>query len=72
MKRLLLSVLSLLLIISLLISCSHQTIDSVSTDFETQEAPFEGKLLNGQDISKFTIIYSDSDLDYSKRAAESE
>ncbi len=36
---------------------------------ETQKDTSEASMINGIDLAKFAVVYSDNDLDYSKRAA---
>ncbi len=72
MKKFLLAVLSLLLVLTLLVGCTESEVPvegETSNDTDTK-TEVEGTTLNGADISEYTIIYSSTDPDYTKRAAE--
>ncbi len=80
MKKRLTCVVALLLMLVLLVGCIgpefplNTTDDTLQNDTEqkpTQDKEtVDGTKLNGADISEYTIIYSSTDPDYTKRAAE--
>lgn len=43
--------------------------DAQTDTKETEKDTSEASMINGTDLSKFAIVYSDNDLDYSRRAA---
>ncbi|MBE6577235.1 MAG: alkaline phosphatase [Ruminococcaceae bacterium] len=78
MKRFVFALLSLLLAVTLLVGCAevetpksddNNAASTIPSEDQTQ-AQIDGKTLNGADISEYTIIYSSTDPDYTKRAAE--
>ena len=70
MKKNLFSLISLLLAIFILAGCSGGVtpIDTQSTTEDTTAA-IEGPILNGVSLSEYTIIYSEENGEYDKRAA---
>ena len=81
MKKLLSSMIALLMVLLLCVSCANvndpdkETSGSDTTAVTTNPAdpsgtPSDASLLNGTDLSKFAIVYSAEDHDYSNRAAK--
>lgn len=75
MKKFLSALVSLLLVLALCIACSPKAegdADSTteSSTVQTTTVPAKDSYLNGIELSKFAIVYSLNDLDYSERAAD--
>ena len=73
MKNKICIVISLLLIVIICTGCLETDIpldNDLTTNANTTDTLSPETLLNGIDISKYTIVYSDSDHDYSARAAK--
>ena len=76
MKTKIFSVISLLLVLCILAACAPNNLPDADTspnDTVTNEEtlpPPESAIVNGKELSEFTIVYSANDADYSKRAAE--
>ena len=80
MKKIVLSIISLLVVLLICVGCAntpsdknHPANDNQSTEKEessTSAIPSDSSYINGVDLSEYAIVYSNEDLDYSKRAAE--
>ena len=80
MKKLLLSMIAMLMILLLCVSCANvngpekdsdsDTTVTTTNPAETSGTPSDVSLLNGVELSKFAIVYSAEDHDYSNRAAK--
>ena len=75
MKNKVFSIISLLLVLCMLASCAPgglQNADS-TTEAPTEQStlpPPESAIVNGKELSEFSVVYSANDDDYNKRAAE--
>ncbi len=79
MKAKILSAISLLLMLCILVACAPSNLPDAETNLgDTPEDSFgecglpniESAVINGKELSEFTIVYSGSEDDYNKRAAE--
>ena len=76
MKTKIFSVISLLLVLCILAACAPNNLPDADTspnDTVTNEEtlpPPQSAIINGKELSEFSIVYAENDDDYNKRAAE--
>lgn len=73
MKSSFISVICILLTICILVSCSPSNLPEDTKNQETTAEtlpPPDAAIINGKELSKFSIVYPNEDDDYAKRAAE--